>query len=75
MSLKNPEKIAANVERFMNLVGIPDDTKRVQIEEELVSRMAGSADKKPSLVFAQDHLYLLGVIETPPFSVTWRHCS
>lgn len=58
MSLKNPEKIAANVERFMNLVGIPDDTKRVQIEEELVSRMAGSADKKPLLVFAQDHLYL-----------------
>jgi hypothetical protein len=58
MSSKNLEKIAANVERFMNLVGIPDDKKRVQIEEELVGRMAGSADKKPSLVYAQDHLYL-----------------
>ena len=45
MSSKDLEKIAANVERFMNLVGMPDDKKRVQIEEELVGRMAGSADK------------------------------
>jgi hypothetical protein len=58
MASKTLEKIAANVERFMNLVGIPDDKKRVRIEEELVGRMAGSGDKKPSLVYAQDHLYL-----------------
>ena len=58
MLTKELHRTAANVERFLTMIGIPDDAGRTSMEEELVSRMSADGAKKPFLVHSQKSIFL-----------------
>lgn len=58
MLTRELQRTAANVERFLTMIGIPDDRKRTAMEEEMVSRMSAENAKKAFLIHSQKSIFL-----------------